>query len=234
MTESRDTEALATLERVVIGGDLAKLTAKERLYYYEKLCASVGLNPLTRPFQYLTLSGKLVLYASRDATDQLRRKHGVSITRLEQARHDDLYVVTAYGQDKDGRQDTATGAVSIATLKGDALANAIMKSETKAKRRLTLSLCGLGMLDETEVDTVKDARPVAVDPETGEILPPPTPPPTAEDRERMLARIGEIADRLGLAPAERRALWDRWCGAATTQTVDLSALADLLAALEAM
>ena len=28
-----------------------------------------------------------------------------------------------------------------------------MKCETKAKRRVTLSICGLGMLDETEVET---------------------------------------------------------------------------------
>src|SRR6185312_3719783 len=35
-----------------------------------------------------------------------------------------------------------------------------MKAETKAKRRVTLSICGLGMLDETEVDSIPDARRV--------------------------------------------------------------------------
>jgi hypothetical protein len=30
-----------------------------------------------------------------------------------------------------------------------------MKAETKAKRRVTLSICGLGFLDETEVETLK-------------------------------------------------------------------------------
>jgi hypothetical protein len=45
-----------------------------------------------------------------------------------------------------------------------------MKAVTKGKRRLTLSLCGLGWLDETEVQTIPDARPVAVDTETGEIV----------------------------------------------------------------
>jgi hypothetical protein len=49
--------------------------------------------------------------------------------------------------------------VSIAGLKGDALCNALMKSETKSKRRVTLSICGLGLLDESEVGTIKDARP---------------------------------------------------------------------------
>jgi len=48
--------------------------------------------------------------------------------------------------------------------------NALMKAVTKAKRRVTLSICGLGMLDETEVETIPSARPVVVVPETGEIV----------------------------------------------------------------
>jgi hypothetical protein len=35
----------------------------------------------------------------------------------------------------------------------------MMKAVTKAKRRVTLSICGLGMLDETEVDSVPGATP---------------------------------------------------------------------------
>jgi hypothetical protein len=53
-----------------------------------------------------------------------------------------------------GRQDESIGAVNIAGLKGENRANAMMKAETKAKRRVTLSICGLGLLDETEVETV--------------------------------------------------------------------------------
>ena len=45
-------------------------------------------------------------------------------------------------------------------MNGEALANAYMKAETKAKRRVTLSICGLGMLDETEVETIPDAKQV--------------------------------------------------------------------------
>jgi len=35
-----------------------------------------------------------------------------------------------------------------------------MKAETKAKRRVTLSIAGLGWLDETELDTIPHSRPV--------------------------------------------------------------------------
>jgi hypothetical protein len=60
------------LEQVAIAGDLSGLTAAQRLAYYRALCQSLGLNPLSRPFEYLTLNGKLRLYALRDCADQLR------------------------------------------------------------------------------------------------------------------------------------------------------------------
>jgi hypothetical protein len=46
---------------------------KQRTEYYTRLCSSLGLNPLTQPFEYLTLNGKLVLYAKRAGADQLRK-----------------------------------------------------------------------------------------------------------------------------------------------------------------
>jgi hypothetical protein len=161
----------ALLERVVIAGDLARLTPAQRVSYYRSVCDSLGLNPLTRPFDYLTLNGRLVLYATRTATDQLRASRGISVQIVSREMLTDagLYVVTARATSRDGRTDEAVGAVSIAGLRGEALANALMKAETKAKRRVTLSVAGLGWLDESEADSVPGARAVAVDRETGEI-----------------------------------------------------------------
>lgn len=151
----------AAVEQVLIGGDLSKLTPEQRVSYYKAVCDSVGLNPLTRPFDYITLNGKLTLYAKRDCTDQLRSRPGkeVSVKITDRATIEGVYVVTAQATDKGGRTDESTGAVNIAGLKGDFLANAFMKAETKAKRRVTLSICGLGLLDETEVESIPDARP---------------------------------------------------------------------------
>lgn len=147
----------AALEKAVIAGDLTYLTPDDRVKFYAAVCESIGLNPLTKPLFYVQLNGRLTLYASKDCTDQLRKIHGVSVTKLEKERVGELYVVTAYGCDKSGRTDAATGAVSLGRLSGEALANALMKGETKAKRRLTLSLCGLGMLDETEIASIPGA-----------------------------------------------------------------------------
>lgn len=170
------TNAIATqdkgevMERVIINGDLSKLSAEDRIEYYRGVCRSLGLNPLTKPFDYITLNGRLTLYAKRDATDQLRKIHGVSVVITNRERIDDVYVVSAKASTKDGRKDESVGAVNVLNLKGDALANALMKAETKAKRRVTLSIVGLGWLDETEVDTVPVVRPVSVDMETGEVI----------------------------------------------------------------
>lgn len=148
----------SALERVLIQGDLSALTPDQRISYYKSVCDSVGLNSLTKPFDYITLSGKLTLYAKRDATDQLRKLNEVSITIPARELLGDVYVVTARAKDKNGREDESTGAVNVANLKGEALANAYMKAETKAKRRVTLSICGLGLLDESEVDSIPGVR----------------------------------------------------------------------------
>ena len=160
-----------TMESLVIGGDLSKLSSKERVQYYGSVCESLKLNPLTKPFDYIKLNGKLTLYARKDATDQLRQIHGISIRIEKRDLNADLGlcivdVIASLGD----RTDFATGAVNIHGLKGDNLANAIMKAETKGKRRATLSIVGLGWADETEIENIPQAESVDVDEQTGEIL----------------------------------------------------------------
>jgi hypothetical protein len=142
------------IEAVIARGDIAALTPEERAKYYSTVCQSVGLNPMTRPFEYITLNGRLTLYARKDATDQLRAIHEVSVTDLIESERDGVFIVTAKVVNGKGRMDAAKGAVSVQGLKGEALANALMKAETKAKRRATLSVCGLGFLDETEIEDI--------------------------------------------------------------------------------
>lgn len=152
--EQNAAELAALFEKVLIKGDLSDLTPSQRIDYILKVCDSLGLNPLTKPFDYIPLSGKLVLYAKRDCTDQLRSIHKISINITDRTIMNDICVVTARAKNPSGREDESTGAVNIKGLHGDALANALMKAETKSKRRVTLSICGLGMLDESEVETV--------------------------------------------------------------------------------
>ena len=159
----------SAVEQVLISGDLSKLSSPQRVQYYKSVCESVGLNPLTKPFDYISLNGKLTLYAKKDATDQLRSIKGVSIDDVDLTETGEHFIVKVKGHDNTGRSDVEIGVVSKKDMQGN-LGNAQMKAVTKAKRRLTLSLCGLGWLDETEVETIPDAKVVTVEPETGEIL----------------------------------------------------------------
>ncbi len=146
------------IEKVLIHGDISGLSEDQRLQYAKAVCDSVGLNLLTKPFEYMKLNGRTVLYATKGATDQLRKINAISTKITSCEKIDDIYVVTCQGTTKDGRTDEATGAVNIKGLSGEALANAMLKAETKAKRRMTLSICGLGLLDESEARDVTPDR----------------------------------------------------------------------------
>ncbi len=144
---------MQAIEQITMTGDLSRLTAEQRVAYVKYVCDSLGLNAATRPFEFQMFQGKLVMYAKKDCTEQLRKIHGVSIRVLERKTDTDngVFTVSVRGIDKTGRRDESTGAVGIAGLRGMELANAMMKAETKAKRRLTLSICGLGFLDESDI-----------------------------------------------------------------------------------
>lgn len=154
MNDLVKTDAQEIMEAVLIKGDLSKLTPQERNSYYSQTCQSLGLNPLTRPFDYITLNGKMQLYAKRDAADQLRKLNGVNIEILDRSVDGQLFLVTVRATDKHGRQDEDMGVVTLPQGSGEVRANAMLKAITKAKRRVTLSICGLGFLDETEVEDI--------------------------------------------------------------------------------
>jgi hypothetical protein len=203
-----------TVERVILGGDLARLTSSEKLDYYSKVCQSLGLNPLTQPFAYIKLNGKEVLYAKRDCTDQLRRVHGVSIKITSRESIAGVYVVTAQATMGD-RCDESTGAVTIENLKGDNLANAFLKAETKAKRRVTLSICGLGLLDETEVDSipeVKEAREATPQTQAAQVQAASTAPPNSDDPGDYVVRAGKkyAGAKLRDIPADDISSFMKW------------------------
>src|SRR5580765_486781 len=157
------------IEKVLILGDLSSLQSVERIEYYNRVCRSLGLNPLTMPFSYILFReseggpGKLSLYANKSCSEQLRKIHGVSvIPPLRKSKNGDTMTVEADVRDRTGRTDTASGSVPLykykdgvrSDFKGKDLCNAEMKCETKAKRRATLSICGLAFLDESELDGV--------------------------------------------------------------------------------
>lgn len=145
-------------ESIVLRGDLSGLNEGQKKEYYLFRCKQVGLDPAAKPFDLLKLNGKEILYANAGATQQLCAIHKLSTQITHRERIDDIYVVSVRVTAADGRVSENQGAVSVGNARGDALANAILKSTTKAIRRAVLAHCGLGMMDETEVETIPGAR----------------------------------------------------------------------------
>jgi len=154
-TETRDLAVVA--ESLVTRGDLSGLTPAERARHYIRTCEGLGLNPHSQPFSFLMLNGKLVMYANRGATDQLAAMHLVNRKIIDGPKVIDLggtkvvYCV-AEASMPNGRTETAISTVPMVDP-----VNVLMKSETKAKRRATLSILGLGVLDECETETIPGA-----------------------------------------------------------------------------
>lgn len=238
MSSARSDSALEASEKALIDADLGSLTAAQRVAFYQQVCQSLGLNSLTKPFEYLRLNGKTILYATKSCTEQLRSIRKVSVELVDKTLVEGVYAVTARATLPDGRKDEAIGAVSLEGLKGENRANALMKSETKAKRRVTLSICGLAYLDESETESVPGAQRVEHDPATGEILERQSPPskivttevyaavdPKLAALERFAAHESALAKAVTID--ELRIAWDDVCDSGKRQIITLTQKAAL-------
>ncbi|MBL8600543.1 MAG: hypothetical protein JNK72_01330 [Myxococcales bacterium] len=142
------------IESLVLRGDVSALNGTDRAKFYVQMCDGLGLNPHAQPFAFLKLNGKEVLYATRGATDQLAAIHKLNREIIDGPKVIDLagtklvYAVCR-ATHPNGRVETATATVPLVDP-----VNVLMKVETKAKRRATLSILGLGVLDEMELETI--------------------------------------------------------------------------------
>jgi hypothetical protein len=186
-----------TQERIALGGDVSVLKPAEKVNYYMALCQRVGLDAATQPFKLMKLNGREVFYLGREGAQQLNFKHGISHQIISREKLDGVYVVTARAS-IGNRFTESVGAVSIGGLSGDNLANATMKAETKAKRRATLDLVGLGMLDEAELETIPAAqRIVEVKKTTPQLSAPVTTPAETPDNARRERAIKLLEEKIG-------------------------------------
>ena len=187
-----DPEAAAgALAHILATGDLAKLSNEQRVAFYLQRCSSLGLNPLSRPFDWLILDGKLVLYDNKSCAEQLRRQHQISVKVTRREIVGDLFVCEGEGRTPNGRTDEATKYVSLLDkfgkrLTGNNLANAFAKAESGMKRRLTFSM--IGMAAPPDRDELQRARFVVVD-GAGNVLENPTPEQKALAADPRMARV---------------------------------------------
>lgn len=146
-------------EQLITSGNLQGLNAEQRIAYYKYVCDRSGLDYTAQPFEYIIFNKRVVLYAKKGCAEQLRRKHGISVidTRVEQM--NGMFVCTCTVQNDTGRTETDVGAVLVSSAPDID----IMKAVTKAKRRATLGICGLGSIEEAHpkeyAHSIKEAMP---------------------------------------------------------------------------
>lgn len=161
MEQDAEAEALVraqVVSSIVLRGDLSGLTEAQLTRYYASLCESLSLDVRYKPFDVIVFQGKKTLYANRACTDMLAKLHGITREIIDGPRFVELdktkaIICIARATSPSGRQETATAVVPAA----DPI-NAMMKCETKAKRRATLAILGLGILDATELETIPGVR----------------------------------------------------------------------------
>lgn len=237
-------------EQVLGQGDLSKLTSEQRAAYLVELSKSLGLNPLSRPFEIQTFNGKTVLYARKDCTEQLRKRDGVTVRIVSRELVGDCYVVHVQAEAPAGkgkRHDEDLGVVPIKGLVAGDLANAIMRAITKAKRRITLSICGLGIPDESEVESMGQpevavtatvtTNPQAIAP-PAEARPAPLPSAQSPSTERLgkgqLMTIDQLSLECGVAGPQLHQQIQKRYGVAQPDLLSPAQADELIAALARM
>lgn len=185
----------AIIASLVIGGDLKRLTPTQKVEYYNYRCSQAGLDPAAKPFDLLTLNGKEILYANAGCTQQLTSIHKLSHAITSRELTDGIYCVFCRVTGPDGRSTENMGAVPVELLKGEAKANAFLKATTKAIRRTVLAHMGLGVMDETEVETIPGAvittlPAIDITPEVAQVE------WTEEERSAAAGMVADLAEAL--------------------------------------
>ena len=181
------------IQKIVTTGDLSGLSTEQKMGYLMYMCAKLDLDPAAQPFNLISFKQgfvtKEVLYCTKAGAEQITKNNNVSHSIISLESNDGLYIVKARASMPDGRYVEDMGIVDISKGFGGnlpdntQLANLMLKAVTKAKRRATLSLLGLGMMDETEVQTLPEAKVVDITPKTSE--------PVADNRT-LCRRCGKV------------------------------------------
>ncbi len=182
---------ISVVEAVITGGDLGRLSPEQRVRYYIQTCEDLKLNWRTKPFDVVSLrgNGPKILYPNKGCAEQLAGIHNINVDLLEAITEQGVRIQKAKACLPNGRCTTSTGAVPVENLRGEGYANAVMKAETKARRRAILALVGLNMPDASELDTIPGSIMFNVDVETGEIQDAP------ETRQNAPQRTEQVSNR---------------------------------------
>ncbi len=227
--------------KVILHGDLSGLNDAQLEEYYLALCRYLNLEPSTRPFNFLKTRQGLILYVNNEAFNQLRRLHNISCRILEEGfvPGTQPYRVKSESRDPDGRIAEDIGVTDCEGLRGADLANAMMKTVTKAHNRSTKRLIGISLPDENEAETIPGAVKVVSavtgngEPHAVAVDSQPEPPPVRLSTVDQRKYIHGAKRKLQLSEDEYRALLAEY-GVQSSKELTVEQASDLIERLRAM
>lgn len=149
ITTLPDEGELSMVERVMYENNFKGLTKRQRWIVLKRLCDEMGVPIWKQPYAWAPLGPdkSLVPVATKGLHQALRQRDKVSVRveNMQFFRDQQVFTVTVTASTPDGRMDMDFGVVGVPpTLKGAVLADRMMACITKAKNRVTNSLCGGG------------------------------------------------------------------------------------------
>jgi len=151
-----DTLPMSTVN-AQLHNDWKGVSDSDKVKYSLAICKTLNIPTPMNPFKFISMNGKEVLYATKEAAELLaeRNKISVTITNKYVERDSNLYVVEVRASMPGGRTFDNLAALSLAGKTGDIRANLMMKCVSKAIRRLVFSAVGLSVLDEDDLEAIR-------------------------------------------------------------------------------
>lgn len=140
-----------------VEGNGFTLNEADRTFYLQQYCKHLGLSPIGEPLRWHSSYNKktgqtvMTVYATSKASKQLIEKNKISIKRTDRWDDSENYYVEVEASIGEQKVVNAGFCAKNGFLSSG---NAQIASYTKAMRRAVLTICGTGLLDETEIETM--------------------------------------------------------------------------------
>ena len=148
----------AAAVRAQLHSDWSKVTEDDKLRYAISICKALDIPTPLNPFKFINMKGKTVLYATKEAAELIAERNKISVNVVNKYldKEQNIYVVEVRALMPHGRTFDNFAALSVAGLSGEARANAMMKTMSKAIRRVVFAAVGLSVMDEAELASSND------------------------------------------------------------------------------
>jgi hypothetical protein len=145
----------AAAVRAQLHNDWSKVTEDDKLKYAISICKALDIPTPLNPFKFINMKGKTVLYATKEAAELIAERNKISVNVVNKYldKEQNIYVVEVRALMPHGRTFDNFAALSVSGLTGEARANAMMKTMSKAIRRVVFAAVGLSVMDETDLPT---------------------------------------------------------------------------------